>query len=101
MTVILKNTTDSDIRVADLSGIGIVALGQRDVSEKFSLATLSRSANLLTYINDGTIVINDGTNDLSIEDGLNHIKEISSYEASQLEGDSEDNSLLWALTLGS
>lgn len=74
MSKILKNTTASDIFVADV-GINISANSDYTIPYTDSLLWAS-SSNAVTYIGNGDIVVNDGTNDLSITDGIDLIKGI-------------------------
>lgn len=67
--VIVKNTTESDILI---HGKVVDAGGQRDISEVPEIV-LREDAALITAINSGDIVINDGANDLSVKDGLLYI----------------------------
>ncbi len=67
--VILKNTTITDI---EFLGETIPASGQSDFSHVNSL-DMREDTTLITAINAGDIVVNDGTTDLSIVNGLLYI----------------------------
>ena len=70
MTTILKNTTGSDIYIV---GRQLVASGQDDfTSEQF--ADLIDDALLLTAVDSGNIVVNDGSSDLSTTIGRKFIE---------------------------
>lgn len=75
MSKILKNTTLVDI---DLDSIGIRILAESsatiNVEDYILLASGDSITELTPLINSGDIVINDGTNDLSITDGIAFIK---------------------------
>lgn len=72
---ILKNTTLSDIELLEL-GVTVPASGQYEVgtSDYLILAQSNSISELTSLINSGDIIVNDGTDDLSIEDALEYIK---------------------------
>jgi len=67
--IILKNTTLSDI---EFLGETIPASGQLDFSD-YSAAELREEPTLITAIQNGNIIVNDGTNDLSIDNALLYV----------------------------
>jgi hypothetical protein len=69
-TVILKNTTASQIIIRDLAGMRIEASSQYEASKNRTLADIQNSEQLKTDISSGDIVVNDGSNDLSVSDAL-------------------------------
>ncbi len=69
-TVILKNTTASQIIISDLGGMRIEASSQYEASKTRTLADIQNSEQLKTNISSGDIVVNDGSNDLSVSDAL-------------------------------
>ena len=72
ITIILKNNTGSDVTVNDL-GLVIPASSQVEANDLYSLHEIYESDDLQTLVDAGTIVVNDGTNDLSIADATNSI----------------------------
>jgi hypothetical protein len=72
MSKILKNTTVSPISIID-TGIRIAASGSYTIPETDYLLWAA-SANVLTQIASGAIVVNDGLRDLSATDGAYFIK---------------------------
>ena len=81
--VITKNITGSPITIKDLSGVTVDSTSQITLTDIFHFYTIASSINLKTYVTNGNIVINNGTSDLSIANGLEHITIKSSYEATQ------------------
>lgn len=70
---ILKNQTGSPILIADV-GITIPASPATYTIQPTDYLLWDASANIITYINNGNIVVNDGTQDLSISSALAYIK---------------------------
>ena len=80
MTIIIaKNNTSSAIPLDDL-GVEVPGSGQRNLTDNFSKNEISASVDLDTFVSSGDITINDGTNDLSITDGLKHINFETEHE---------------------
>ncbi len=71
-TVILKNTTGSIVAIDDL-GIRLSSLEERQVSDTFTFDQLSTSADLKVLLYAGTLIVNDGSIDLSTQRGVNHV----------------------------
>lgn len=74
MAKILKNTTENNIFITD-TGVSITANGQYTIPPTDYLLW-SSSSNAVTHVGNGTLVINDGSYDLSISDGMDFIKGI-------------------------
>lgn len=74
MSKILKNTTGSPVTVTD-TGITIAASSQYTIPPQDYLLWAA-SSNVITYIGSGTLIVNDGSFDLSISDGIDLIKGI-------------------------
>ena len=72
MQVILKNITDDDIELSDLSGITIQDQSQKDISD-IPLYLLGTSNVLLQEIASGSLIVNNGTQDLSASDGIRYV----------------------------
>jgi len=68
---LLKNTTVSDITLSE-TGITVQASGQYEVNttEYNLLASDDSITELTTYINSGDIVVNDGSQDLTVANGV-------------------------------
>jgi hypothetical protein len=82
--VIAKNDSTADIFLTDL-GIKIPGLSEVALSNQFEFAEISGGDSLKTYVGNGQIIINDGTQDLTDpQAGLLHIKE--RIEADDVEG---------------
>jgi hypothetical protein len=77
--IVAKNTTIDDINLDDL-GIIIPGSSIIDLSDTFSLSEITSSIVLKTVVEGGSIIINDGIEDLSAEDGLRHITYETAYE---------------------
>lgn len=68
-TVIVKNSGGAAITIEDL-GIAIPAAGQLELSTQFDFPTISGSDNLRDLVGAGTLVVNDGTSDLTATTGV-------------------------------
>jgi hypothetical protein len=75
-TVITTNITASDIALGDLSGYTLPASGTATLSDLFQFSRLVEALDLRDYITSSGIVINDGMEDLSVQEALRYI----SYE---------------------
>jgi len=80
MDIIAKNNTESAISITDLYGVKVPASGQLDLLEQFDPYKISQSTVLQTKVSDEDITINDGTSDLSVANGLKHLKFLTEYE---------------------
>ena len=69
-TFIFKNTTDGYFSIDDLSGVRLPASGTVDVTDMFTNYTIYESLDLKSAISGTQIIVNNGTNDLDVEDGL-------------------------------
>lgn len=78
--VIIKNNTESPISINDLSGVTVDSTSQLELTDIFYFYDIVKSINLKTYVSNGNIIINDGNNDLSISNALNHIGIISDWQ---------------------
>ncbi len=72
MSKILKNTTVSDIFVADV-GINLIAASSYTVPAQ-DYMLWAASSNVIVYIGNGSVVVNDGTYDLSPAQGVGYIQ---------------------------
>lgn len=90
-TIIATNITTSDIFIDDL-GITIAASGSPDssitLSDLYTTFDIISSEDLRAEVATEFIVINDGTDDLSVDDALMHLK-----METELEDDYQDASL--------
>jgi hypothetical protein len=76
MAKIIKNTTGSAISVIDVGSIPIAAGGSYTITpEEYPL--WASSTAVVSYINAGTLVVNDGVDDLKPVLGLRHLQEES------------------------
>ncbi len=64
----LKNTTTSALSIADM-GLTIAGSGNVDLN-KIDLPLISACQDLLNYVSNGTIIVNDGSSDLSASNAL-------------------------------
>ena len=72
MSKILQNTTDSAVSVTDC-GITVPASGSYTIAPT-DYPLFAASSNVVTLIGAGTLVVNDGSFNLSISDGIDLIK---------------------------
>ena len=80
MQTIIRNTTLSSILIGDI-GLLVMASESIDLDTLgFTKDVLDASDNLKEFVNDESIVVNDGIDDLGIEDGLDHLSLRSVYE---------------------
>lgn len=83
METIVRNVTLSNIFIEDM-GILLTATESLSILDfGYTKADLDRSNNLKNFVSEGDLVINDGTNDLSVEDALEHISIQSIYADDQ------------------
>lgn len=80
-TLILKNNTASVVTIADV-GATILGSGQDTYDDMMILLELSSSSDLRGLVTDGTLTVNDGTDDLSISDGLIYLSTLWSRAGS-------------------
>ena len=88
MSKILKNITNVNILIVDC-GTPVNANSQYTIYPQ-EYPIFASSSDLITYIGDGDIVVNDGSVDLSISDGVDLIKGVFSRSVSLVDstGDS-------------
>lgn len=72
MSKILINNTASPVPITD-TGVTIAASSQYTIPPQDYLLWAA-SSNVVTYIGDSTLTVNDGSDDLSISDGVDLIK---------------------------
>lgn len=77
--IIATNSEALDIVLGDL-GIIIPGASVVNLTDTYELYEIIASDDLKTQVSIGTIVISDGSNDLSKEDGLKHISQKTVYE---------------------
>jgi len=80
MIIIAKNTTGSDIELQDMYGITVPASSETNLTNQVPFPIIEGSLELKDYVNAGDIVINDGTDDLSISHGIRHLTTSTCYE---------------------
>ena len=71
-TVIIKNNSGGNVTIEDL-GITIADGNQETFSESFTYPEVAGSDDLRTLVQAGTLVVNDGSSDLSAADGVNRL----------------------------
>ena len=82
MTIIIKNSTQDPIMLKDLFGVTIPVSGQVELfgdNGLFRFYEVASSLNLKSCVTIGDLVVNDGTEDLSISNGLKHLEIKSEY----------------------
>jgi hypothetical protein len=72
MSKIVKNNTGSTVTISD-TGISVPASGTYTIPPN-DYPLWAASDDIVTYIGDSSVTINDGSNDLSIADGTRHIQ---------------------------
>jgi hypothetical protein len=77
--IIAKNVAGIDLLIDDL-GILLLSGTTRILTDNFSKLDIAESVNLYTYVNSGQIVINNGTRDLSVAEGLQEINFLTELE---------------------
>jgi len=77
--IIAINDTTADIFLEDL-GLTILASSQVSLHEQFEFSEIANADPLKVQVTAGNIIINDGTSNLSIADGLNYIDYWGKYE---------------------
>ncbi len=71
--VILKNSSGADVLISDM-GLTVLNGGTEEVSLQAGYSEIANSEDLKTLVTAGTLVINDGSADLSVTDGLAYIR---------------------------
>ena len=77
--IIAKNDSTSVITIDDL-GIEISESGEVTLSDISNLSEIISSIDLKSLVSSGSIIINNGINDLNISDGLKYISLSTDYE---------------------
>jgi len=78
-TIIVNNDSTSEIFIDDL-GIGIPPLSQINLTELFTKLQLTQSDDLDQLVYNQSLIVNDGTDDLTAIQGLKHINIQTEYE---------------------
>jgi hypothetical protein len=79
ITIIAKNTTGATITLSDMGGFTIEALGQETLSNYFRSHQITASEDLASNVSSGDVVINDGSDDLSISLALEYLQLTTRY----------------------
>jgi len=90
MSVIVTNNTAAIITIQDLSGFEITASGTETLSTYFSSQEITLSDDLIGYIGNGTLSVNDGTKDLNTIDGIKFC--LGKYSDVLIDGEYRDRS---------
>lgn len=80
--IIAKNMGEFDIMITDL-GISVPKLNQIELVGEdgiFNIYEVTSSIKLKEFVSGGSLIINDGLIDLSIENGLKHLTLTTEYE---------------------
>jgi hypothetical protein len=85
MSKILKNTTGSPISISD-TGVLLPASPVVYTIPPQDYLLWAASSNIITYIGNGTVIVNDGSTNLSISDGIDLIKDIFPKKIGVLSG---------------
>lgn len=88
-TILIKNVSAAEVSIDDL-GHRIPAGESLDASDHFSGTCLLKSADLDALLTAGTLVINDGTNDLNVTKGKAYLDPCSFLSS---------NGKIWMLTV--
>jgi len=78
-TIIVKNNSGSTQTIDDL-GLILADSTQRTLTDEFTLDEIDASSDLYTLVGAGTLVINDGSSDLSSSNGQTHILITTDWE---------------------
>ena len=81
MIINLINDTASTIQIDDLHGFTIYADETIDILDRYPIGQIISSQELKTLVTNGSIIINDGTDNLDYINGLKHINIDTKYEA--------------------
>jgi len=79
MNVIIKNTTSSEVEIEDL-GLVLEPLEQVDLVSLFTRYEIMGSTDLETLVQNGTLVVNDGIRDLTVQEALDHLRFVTEHE---------------------
>jgi len=72
MTKVLKNNTANDVLITDVGQT--LTDSETFVIDPASYMLYANSSDVVTLLSDSTLTYNDGTNDLSLSDAINHLK---------------------------
>lgn len=86
MEIILRNDTTANIAIDDLYSQTIPAGQQIRLDDLHGIDAFRKSTELMGLIMDGSLIVNDGIEDLTPTDGTNHIEVMSKYEILKLWG---------------
>lgn len=100
-TIIIRNDSGLDQIINDLGFPVPDSTAEINLHEQFTYDEITGSDDLKTLINNGDLIINDGSNDLSSEDGIKYLTLINKYylEENYYDKDYLDNQLLNKNTL--
>jgi len=85
-TCIIKNDGASPVMIEDL-GISVDATAQIDFHELFDFTDIADSDDLRDLVTAGTLVVNDGSTDLSASDGVDFLAIVHVYYLEEFLGD--------------
>ena len=80
MNVIVKNTTSQEVEVEDL-GLVLKSYEVLDLTSIFTRYEIMGSTDLEALVQNGTLVVNDGVRDLTVQEALDHLRFITEHES--------------------
>jgi len=81
--IIIKNTTTNEIMIDDLAGQAINAGDTITLSDLYTYDEMSDSIDLKDYVSSGDIIVNDGSSNLTIQEGVEHLTPSTYHETPQ------------------
>ncbi len=91
-TIIIKNNTSVSKMIGDL-GIEIAGNSNINLTNLFEDDDIIASDDLKSYVSAGLLIVNSGTQDLSIENGLAHLTKLTKYEDKSTETGGEGTNI--------
>jgi hypothetical protein len=79
-TLVLKNTTASNITITDASAVIVPASSFDTYTDAKMIMQLVGSSVLRSFVTGGQIVVNDGTSDLTVSAGLQYLAQLGSQQ---------------------
>lgn len=98
-TIILKNNDTVDVTINDLNGFVVPFGEQVTASNLFLDGEIYESVDLKTEVTSNNIIVNDGSSDLSVSDGLEYLTPYNINNNSSTVA-SQDDALILALFFG-
>jgi len=99
MTIIVKNQTASEIALPDLGNCKVPASGQFELTRVSTISEIYNSSDLITRIDAGDIVLNDGVADLSLADSKEFIQPFNTRNPVKKTSFKSPNDTDWELSV--